>query len=331
TVEAAMALGYGLPRLSDPDEDGRVTVLEPYPAGWAAIIDQTLRLRGPDGQPAALAFDQRTFIDTGHGRPLFRPRQDTALMHLAHPVVRRALGLLARLRFGNSAGIRASRWVARRGGVPDGHDALILLTCEELAVNELREPFHHWVRTLRLPVKNGTLLAPLPHVPARALNDQGTTGHPGRARDVWKAVVRDIKIVIDHSSQALTTRLRTRLAGEGQQIMQRELERYQSQQGEVSALIEQQTLKSLARQIERLKIDRSQGRLFDSDRWLDEIDRSIDGRQRERDRRRTHYREVREQLARERDRMINDVLPRRYMMRGSARIFPVAVEIRLPS
>lgn len=330
TLEAAMALGYGFPRLSDPDEHGRVTVLEPHPASWTAIIDQTLRRRGPDGEPAALAFDQRTFIDTSHGRPLFRPRHDTVMLHLAHPMIRRALGLLARLRFASNTGIRASRWVVRRGGVPPGHDALILLTCEELAVNELRETFHHWVRTDRLPVKSGTLLDPLPHVPARALCGRRIAGGPGRAREIWKAIARDVEAFIDRSARALTARLRTRLSEEGAQVTQRELERYQSQQGEVSALIEQQTLKSLARQIERLKIDRLQGRLFDPDRWLDEIDRSTQGRQRELDRRRSHYGEVREQLARERDRMINDVLPRRYTMRGSAQVFAVAVEIRLP-
>ncbi len=54
------------------------------------------------------------------------------------------------------------------------------------------------------------------------------------------------------------------------------------------------------------------------------------GRHRELDRRRSHYGEVREQLARERDRMINGVLPGRYTMRGSAQVFAVAVEIVLP-
>ena len=49
----------------------------------------------------------------------------------------------------------------RRGGVPAGTDAVVLLTIEELAVNDLRETFHHWVRTLALPVKKGALGKPL--------------------------------------------------------------------------------------------------------------------------------------------------------------------------
>jgi hypothetical protein len=34
---------------------------------------------------------------------------------------------------------------------------LLLLTVEEMAVNELRETFHHWVRTVALPIKGGVL------------------------------------------------------------------------------------------------------------------------------------------------------------------------------
>jgi len=39
---------------------------------------------------------------------------------------------------------------------------------------------------------------------------------------------------------------------------------------------------------------------------------------------------VREQLANEREYIINDVLPRRFSMRGEAQVLPVTVEIVLP-
>lgn len=60
------------------------------------------------------------------------------------------------------------------GDVPAGRAAVILLSVEALAVNDLRETFHHWVRPVAVafPVKNEKLGAPLPHaaaaVPARA-------------------------------------------------------------------------------------------------------------------------------------------------------------------
>jgi hypothetical protein len=47
-------------------------------------------------------------------------------------------------------------------------------------------------------------------------------------------------------------------------------------------------------------------------------------------RRQTHFIELREQLAKERERVVERLLPARYTLRGSAQCFPVAVEIRLP-
>ena len=47
-------------------------------------------------------------------------------------------------------------------------------------------------------------------------------------------------------------------------------------------------------------------------------------------RRRQHYEEVRLQLEKERERILKYLLPRRYAMSGSAQVFPVCVEVRLP-
>ncbi|MEZ5285570.1 MAG: hypothetical protein R2712_12360 [Vicinamibacterales bacterium] len=47
-------------------------------------------------------------------------------------------------------------------------------------------------------------------------------------------------------------------------------------------------------------------------------------------RRRQHYEEIRQQLDKERDRILKHLLPRRHAMSGTARCSPVAMEIRLP-
>jgi chromosome segregation ATPase len=70
--------------------------------------------------------------------------------------------------------------------------------------------------------------------------------------------------------------------------------------------------------------------MWRSQRELDELDRSIEEKQAEVERRRRHYEEVRDQLARERERITKILLPRRYALQGEAQIFPVAIEIRLP-
>ena len=61
-----------------------------------------------------------------------------------------------------------------------------------------------------------------------------------------------------------------------------------------------------------------------------EIERSLEEKQEELRRRRRHYEEIREQLQRERSRILGHLLPARFALAGSAQAFPVAVEIRLP-
>lgn len=335
TLEVALGIGVGRPRFEPPDERGRVRLRHPLPPGWVGLIDDTLRLTGRDGQNGALpalVFDPLYFIHTQGGRPIFRAQRDTTLLHLAHPLFHRALSSFARVRFPGGMD-HMSRWAVRRSAVPDKAQALLLLTVEELAVNDLRESFHHWVRTLAIPVGKGGLGRPLPHQPAAEYRQAGrpaSAGDTEQGQEVWAEISRDVRELIKKLSDDLTSRLTQALKDEYQEARKREMERFQSRQGEVSALIEQQTLVRLEREIEALQAERSQGLLFDADRQLDELVRSEEEKREELTRRRAHYEELRRQLAKERDRVIEHLLPKRYAMRGDAQVLPVAVEIRLP-
>jgi hypothetical protein len=69
--------------------------------------------------------------------------------------------------------------------------------------------------------------------------------------------------------------------------------------------------------------------LFDEHQRLDAIDRSIDEKRAEIERRTRHHTEVRDQLERERERILRYLLPRRYAMNSPAQVFPVSMEIRI--
>ena len=70
--------------------------------------------------------------------------------------------------------------------------------------------------------------------------------------------------------------------------------------------------------------------LFDEDDRVAGIERSIEDKQAELERRKHHYEDIRQQLTRERQRILEYLLPARYSLAGEAQVFPVAVEIRLP-
>jgi hypothetical protein len=264
---------------------------------------------------------------------VFRPRTDVLMMHLSHPMVQRALSSLTRRRFPGS-GDEVSRWTASHGPLPQGADAAVLLNVEELAVNELREMFHHWVRTIAFTVHNGELSEPLPHATARGLRaGQPLSGDGTRAdaRTVFEDVEADLKRFVLRHAQHLTSSLQHHLKAAGAAARKDEDERYRSRQGEVSALIADNTLGKLEREIARLQQERRQGLLFDAQSRLDEIERSIDEKREEIARRTRHYQEVRAQLERERERILGNLIPKRYTMSGVAQVFPVSLEIRLPA
>ena len=336
TLEAAMAVPHGRPQLRVAEEPGFYRVVRPDLPGWRDVIDESVRRPAPGGAGGGpmprLAFSPEPFIERLGRLSVFQPRSDALLMHLAHPMMQRAIGVLTRRRY-PGGGSEVSRWTVRSGGVPDGADAVVLLSIEELAVNELRETFHRWVRTLALPVRNAEIGIPLDHVPARIRRDAPEVDDPDereRAGEIIDEVSAGLRTWLRAYKDELTKRLALQLGIDGKAARGREDERYRQRQGEVSALIEQSTLARLTREIEQLRERGRQGQLFDETERLTEIEQSIEHKQEELTRRRHHYEEIRDQLQRERTRILDHLLPARFAMAGGAQAFPVAVEVRLP-
>ena len=334
TLEAAMAIGSGRPQL-DCAPAHTCRVVNPGLPGWSELIDDSLRRRTRTsslGPVPRIAFSTEPFLDYVGGRQVFRPKPDMLLMHLSHPMMQRALSALVRRRFPGT-GDEVSRWTVRRSSLPVGADGVVVFSIEELAVNDLREMFHHWVRIAAFPVSRGVLGAPWPVAAARALRD----GRPARdehsrerAREIFEDVEADLKTYLVRHAEDLTVNLRSVLEQVGAQARRDEDERYRSRQGEVSALIEENTLAKLEREIARLKHEKQQGMLFDADQRLEDIERSIEEKQEEIKRRTRHYEEVRGQLERERQRILGHLLPMRHAMAGEAQAFPVCIEVHLP-
>jgi len=335
TLEAAMAVRSGRPQLDCPSDQSSCKVLNPGLPGWADVIDDSLRVttaKGIRGPVARLAFNADPFLEDIGGRQVFAPRPDVLLMHLSHPMVQKALSSLTRRRF-PGAGDTVSRWSVREGHVPQDFEALVLLSVEELAVNELRESFHHWVRTVVFPVRDGTLQNPLPHRPASALRGAKPPQNGGiheRARALLEDVEPDLKKFLQSHAEKLTEQLDSQLHMDGIRARKTEDERYRSRQGEVSSLIAENTLAKLEREVDKLKLEREQGLLFDEASRLERIQKSIEDKTEEIARRKRHYEEVREQLEKERRRILDHLLPKRHTMSGKAQVFPVSLEIRLP-
>ena len=213
TLESAMAIHAGRPQLDCSDEIKSCKLVHPGLSGWTDVIDESLRrpiAKGQRGPVARLAFTSDPFQKKVGERTVFCPRPDVLLMHLSHPMMQKALSSLTRRRFPGT-GDTVSRWTVRRGGVPAGAQALILLSVEELAVNVLREAFHHWVRTIAFPVVAGSIGPALPHEPAIRLRGALTThdqAHNTVARSIYDDSEPELRKILDgqEADQASTTR-----------------------------------------------------------------------------------------------------------------------------
>lgn len=334
TLDVALGLHFGRPRLDGPDARGRFRLRHPLPPQWKGIIDDALRLQGKGSNQGALpavVFDPGHFVQDLSGRPVFRPVKDTVLLHLGHPLFRHALALLARARFpGGHQGSSASRWTVRYAAVPDDDDALLVLTVEELAVNELREPFHHWVRSVRLPVRNGTLGDPLePVPPGDDAPSESPVDEPAveRATNLWFKVAPELPQLLKRMADEATKRIAEQLRIVARAAMDSEKERFRHRLKEVERAMQETTLEKLEREREKLLSEMRQGALFPE--LVREREQELRDLDEELRRRRNHYQELLEQLRLEQSRVVERLLPKRYALRGCVQIFPVAVEIRL--
>ncbi len=334
TLEAAMAMSGSRPQLEPTGEPDLYRIRQPDLPGWKTVIDRSVRRSAASSmgglEPVRkIAVGPAPFMDSVGNLEVFKTRPDALLLHLAHPLMKRALGMLTRRRFPGEGAV--SRWTVRIGGVPLGLDALILLSVEELGVNELREPFHHWVRIVAFPVCDEEVGDPLGNLPSHQLGaGQSTSDREDRelARDVLDKAVRHLRQWLRMHQNELTAGLKRQMEADSLEARKREDARYRRREGEVSRLIEQSTVDRLNREIKALKVERKV-QLFDEAGILDRLDRSIEEKEREIERRRRHYDEIRGQLRSERRRILDRLLPARFALSGEARVFPITVEVRL--
>lgn len=332
TLETAMAIESGRPQLTEPDNKERFEILNPDLPGWKETIDETIRKQSSKdilGPIPKLSFSSKPFLKEVGPRKVFLPRPDTMMIHLGHPMVQKATSALMRRRFPGDNTV--SRWCIRYDDIPEGADALILLHLEELGINKLRETFHHYIRSHRLPIYNGEIGEPLPNIPAARLSQAKqckSKNEIATAQDLLSELEPDLKVYIKEQQQQLTEDIIAQLDSDRDQAIEEENKRYQSRHGEISSLIADNTLAKLEKEINELKQKSEQRVLFDEQNYMEKLARSIKEKEEELQRRESHYEEVREQLAKERERVIRNILPYRYALKGEVQVFPVAVEVR---
>lgn len=338
TLDTAMSVDHGRPQLSEPDEKNRFSLLNPNLMGWKDIIKDTIRLQTNSrtlGCVPYLTFSIKPFIEKYGEREVYKPRKDTLMLHQGHPLMQKAIGTLVRKRYPGAHSV--SRWTVCLSDIPSEYEAVIHLHVEELGVNQLRETFHHWVSTHRIPVQQGELGEPLSHIPSSDCRFSNHTIDPAveqKAQNLLYDLEPDLQDYVQQYRENINEKIQKQLEEDGKQAREDEQQRFQSRQGEISTLITETTIQKLEKEIADLKqkkmMAQIQTTLFEGVFNLEELERSITAREEEIERRRKHYEEVRDQLNRERERIIKLLLPKRYALQDRVQVFPLAVEVHFP-
>ena len=302
--------------------------------GWKESIDQSVRGKTHSGALGALrdlAFSADSFVIPAGELQVFKNRPDTVFVHLAHPMMRQGLQRLVRTRYPGHESI--SRWAVRRSHLPAGTDALILLNIEELGVNNLRETFHHWVRTIAFPINKNALGTPLPEQPAVAWSigcEPSIDDDAALATDLILDHRKQIESWIQTYRVDLQRQLAEQLKSDQKSARDEAAKSFHSRAGELSELIQNNTVQRLEREIEELRNDR-QGRLFQQQEHEDELKKAIARKTEEIELRTRHLSEMRAALEKERERVIDRVIPKRYALGSDVAVFPVTLEVRFPA
>ena len=339
TLDTALAWGgLGRPQLERVSRSGAAPgawkLRREDAPGWKESIDQSVRGKTRSGALGALrdlAFSADSFVIPAGKLQVFKNRPDTVFVHLAHPMMKQGLQRLVRTRHPGHESI--SRWAVRRSHLPAGTDALILLNIEELGVNNLRETFHHWVRTIAFPINKNALGKPVPEQPAVAWSigcEPSIDGDADLAADLVLNNLKQIESWIQTYRVDLQKKLAEQLKFDQKSARDEAAKSFQSRAGELSELIQNNTVQRLEREIEELRNDR-QGHLFQQQEHEDELKKAIARKTEEIELRTRHLSEMRGALEKERERVIDRVIPKRYALGSDVAVFPVTLEVRFPA
>ncbi len=327
TLEQGLNLDGNTWKLKEAEKDLRWDLGHPIPPKWAGIVDEELRVgssKNLRGTLPSIAFDAQVYMTSAGGKPVFRPRKDTVLLHLGHTFYKEFLFLWNQRRY--SPKYTGRLWTVLQEPLPLETKALFRLTVEELGVNQLRETFHHWVRTWEIPLTTsgwGGLSVKLGEFEGR---EDISLVH--RAKELLEEHSDHIRGLFQSLSEGLTNQTKTLLTQEKAKALSEERQKFDERIAEVAKARKETTLEKLKKERDALEAEIRQGYLFDE--ALDDdlvklrnLDEELAARQ-------SRYKELEEYLRQERERMLNQILPQRHELLGAMKVFPIGVEIILP-
>ena len=304
------------------------------PPRWEGLARQTLTVTSGFNK-MELVFDSALVEEEVSGRRVMRLKKHQVLLRLGHPIMRQAMAVLSRQLHDPIGHDPIYRWsVAALHRT--GFDALLVFYSTVTAINELREPLHDEVvgRVFRI---EGDSLAPVEaDFEQSVLRDEFLPLRSASHRDEWVRAFRgrwlrhrkDLETYLKSQESDLRGVLQSRADATLKREVDAARESYRYRLKELQDRSREQEIEKLARKLVQEQAELAQPSLFEEFREetkvrLQDIEEQMAVLRQDVER-------TRDQLARERDRRLNVVLPKRFQLR-EVRVLPLALTYLVPA
>jgi len=312
----------------EPTGDG--TFRLKAPPAWQRTVDSSLRVEKTGARPRLVFSSDALMQTTPEGRHVYRERSDTRLMRLAHPVMRRAASTLRRRLWEPRPDLRRYTVAAHSGIAAPTLVIPSLLTL----VNELREPLHAELVDLAVRLDDGACTrvdAPLDD--PTTLDTRGVDAWRTWLEDRWDDVTDELDRLRQEREEELRATAEGLLPGLLKEERSHQDKLFRNRLKELDDERGEKGRERLRRQIEKLE-EKTRQLTFDPElrhereEELRQLKEQLEGEE---------YRRVEERRARlrarierEREHLVDEVLPRRFALARCA-LTPVAVALLVPA
>lgn len=325
-IARVLAKAMDLEKGSLEEVEAGVYRIRIVPPSWRQLTKDTLEIkRGKlQGSLPKLVFDPSYFEHSDNGHIYYRTRQDTVLIRLGHPMMKRALGVLRRQQWEPDG---LSRWTIQGCDLPGIHELLVLHLSLE-ANNALRETIHQdvleWVYQVRgdeLSAVDPSYWQQVRSLPRHELSAGALERWQRSVVDQWVSHRGLLEEHIHLNKPKLEAELADRMSDLLKEEQTRQKEAFGQRMRELDALRQPKALERLRKEV--VKQRRQMEQLY----LLPEIQAEEDQRLHEREwaLAQAHHEQMKALLSEERKRVLDKLLPRRYQLENIS-LQPLAVE-----
>lgn len=304
------------------------------PPRWEALVRQTLVV-GSRNDRMELVFDAAVVEKEINNRRVLRLKKHQILMRLGHPVMRQAMATLCRQLHDPTAYDPIFRW-SIAALHKSSFDALLVFHFTVTAINQLREPLHDEVVSVVFRVEGDRLTRVDANFENEVLRATLLPVRSAQRRDEWVRTLRSrwfrhktaLETFRNEQEQALHGVMKKRAAGAFERERTAAEESYRNRLQELQDRTREKEMKKLAEALLREQEEAAQSFLFTElqqqrEFHVQELEDQMVVLRRD-------VEQTREQLIRERDHRLKELLPRRFELRD-VRVLPLAVEYIIPA